>query len=154
MLKSEDCMIEKENREKRTFFELTACQNIEVCLLDYETIINVIDKSTFGKNNTPYKVNSKKNIMESFLFCLDNLDIVLDKKVREKYQDYYGTIKITSNDELQDKKTNEKDAVIAWQDYEQKVKEKFGVDSKQISYNFIKRYCFESTPNFSFTFCS
>ena len=125
------------NRMK-TFFEITACENIEVCLLDYETIINVIDKSTFGKNNTPYKVNSKKNIMESFLFCLDNLDIVLNKKIREKYQDYYGTIKITSNDELLDKKTNEKDAVISWPDYEQKVKEKFGVDSKQ--YLLIKIY--------------
>ena len=125
------------NRMK-TFFEITSCQNIEVCLLDYKTIINVIDKASFGKNNTPYKINSKKNIMESFLFCLDNLNIDLDKKVREKYQDYYSTIKITSNDELQDKKTNEKDAVISWTDYEQKVKEKFGVDSKQ--YLLIKLY--------------
>ena len=77
----------------------------------------------------PYKINSKKSIMESFLYCLDHLDINLDPKIREKYQDYYGTLKISSNDELIDKKNNE--VVIHWDEYEKRVKDKFGVDSKQ-----------------------
>ena len=116
------------NRMK-TFFEMTSCKNIEVCLIDYSTIINAVKNATYGKNNTPYKINSKKSIMESFLYCLDNLDINLDEKIREKYQDYYGTLKLSSNDELIDKKNTE--SVIHWDEYETKIKDTFGVDSKQ-----------------------
>ena len=46
-------------------------------LIDYSTIINALNTSTYGKNNTPYKINSRKSIMESFLYCLDNLDTYL-----------------------------------------------------------------------------
>ena len=66
--------------------------------------------------------------MESFLYCLDNLDINLDEKIREKYQDYCSTLKLSSNDELVDKK---KESVIQWDVYEKRVKDKFGVDSKE-----------------------
>ena len=116
------------NRMK-TFFEMTSCKNIEVCLINYSTIIDIIKNATYGKNNTPYKINSKKSIMESFLYCLDNLDISLDEKIREKYQDYYGTLKISSNDEIVEKKNTE--SVISWDEYEKRVKDKFGIDSKQ-----------------------
>ena len=136
--------IESENTRKahinrmKTFFEITSCKDINFCLLDYTTIIDSMNDATYGINDTPYKINSKKNIMESFLFCLDNLDINLDKSIREKYQDYYSGLKISSNDELEDKKINETNAVISWNDYETKVKDKFGTDSKE--YLLIKLY--------------
>ena len=77
--------------------------------------------------------------MESFLYCLDNLDINLDPKIRENYQDYYGTLKISSNDEIVDKKNNE--LVIHWDEYEKRVKDKFGVDSKQYLMIMIHKIC-------------
>ena len=136
--------IESENTRKahinrmKTFFEITSCKDINVCLLDYTIIIDSMNDATYGINDTPYKINSKKNIMESFLFCLDNLDIHLDKSIREKYQDYYSGLKISSNDELEDKKNDDSNAVISWNEYETKVKEKFGTESKE--YLLIKLY--------------
>ena len=38
------------NRMK-TFFEMTSCKNIEVCLIDYSTIIYAVNTSIYGKNN-------------------------------------------------------------------------------------------------------
>ena len=64
-----------------TFFEITKINDMTKDLLNYKEIIDSIENSTYGKDNIQYKSNSKKNMLESFLFCLDKLDIILEKEV-------------------------------------------------------------------------
>ena len=58
-----------------TFFEIAKINDMATDLLNYKEIINRIENSTYGENNIEYKSNSKKNMLESFLFCLDKLEI-------------------------------------------------------------------------------
>ena len=69
-----------------TFFNIAKINDMAIDLLNSKEIIDRIENSTYGKNNIQYKSNSKKNILESFLFCLDNLNIILEKDIRVEYQ--------------------------------------------------------------------
>ena len=121
-----------------TFFEITKINDMTTDLLNYKEIIDRIENSTYGRNHIQYKSNSKKNMLESFLFCLDKLDIILDKDIRQEYQDFYLKAKLRCNDELEIKKTNQDDAVISYNEYEKKVLDKFGLESKE--FLMIKMY--------------
>ena len=97
----------------KTFFELTGTDNLEENLIDHVKIIDCIELATYGtKTKKTYKVNSKKNIMESLLFVLDKCGVLLNVTIRTKYQDYYEKIKIISSDQLQMSKTNKMDSVL------------------------------------------
>ena len=84
-----------------------------------------------GKDNKLYKLNTKKNVLESVLFCLDNFDIKISSELRTKYQNFYGKIKLMSNDELNDKQNNDDHSIITWKEYESKIKNRFGIQSKE-----------------------
>lgn len=86
-----------------TFFEIAKINDMSKDLLDYKEIIDRIENSTYGKNHIECKPNSKNNILESFLFCLDKLNINLDPNIREEYQDYYLKTKLKCNDQLDEK---------------------------------------------------
>ena len=73
-----------------TFFDIAKINDMTTDLLNCKEIIDRIENSTYGKNNIQYKSNSKKNMLESFLFCLDKLDIISDKDIRQEYQDHYS----------------------------------------------------------------
>ena len=114
-----------------TFFEITKILDLSKDIEDYDSIIDKIDNSTYGKNSIEYKPNSKKNLLESFLFCLDKLNIKIEQMIREKYQDYYLKIKLKCNDQLEDKRINQEDSVISYEDYEQKILDRFCIESKE-----------------------
>ena len=118
------------NRMK-TFFEITKILDLSKDIEDYDSIIDKIDTSTYGKNSIEYKLNSKKNMLESFLFCLDKLNITLEPMIRERYQDYYLKIKMKCNDQLEDKRINQEYSVISYEDYEKKILDRFGIESKE-----------------------
>ena len=60
-----------------TFFEITNISDLSKDIDDYNGIVDKIDNSTYGKKLIEYKPNSKKNLLESFLFCLDFQIIIL-----------------------------------------------------------------------------
>ena len=116
----------------KIFFQLTEIDNMEEDLVDYEKITNCIENGTYGKKiKKLYKVNSKKNLMESLLFSLDKCDIILDIEIRTKYQDYYEKLKIISSDELQIQKTSKMNSVMHFDEYRNKILEKYGENSKE-----------------------
>lgn len=84
-----------------SFFEIQKKDNVN--LFDYAVIIDNMVNATYGLKNIIYKTNSKKNILESFLYCLDHF-VKLEPVIRERYQDYYLTLKIQSIQELEQKK--------------------------------------------------
>ena len=112
----------------QSFFDIQKKEKLN--LFDFQTIIDNLMTGSYGKNNTSYQINSKKNITETFLYCLDNF-ITIEPVIREKYQDYYLTLKIQSMEQLQDKKTNPIHGIISWDEYEKRVLERFGMDSKE-----------------------
>ena len=114
-----------------TFFEITKILDLSKDIEDYDSIIDKVDNSTYGKNSIEYKPNSKKNLLESFLFCLDKFNITLEPIIREKYQDYYLRIKMKCNDQLEEKRTSQEDSVISYKEYEQKILDRFGGQSKE-----------------------
>ena len=113
----------------QSFFDIQKKEKLN--LFDFQTIIDNMMTASYGKNNTSYQTNSKKNITETFLYCLDNFIVKIEPVIREKYQDYYLTLKIQSMEELQDKKINPIHGIIPWKEYEKRVIERFGVDSKE-----------------------
>ena len=116
----------------KTFFELTGTDNLEENLIDHVKIIDCIELATYGtKTKKTYKVNSKKNIMESLLFVLDKCGVLLDVTIRTKYQDYYEKLKIISSDQLQMSKTNKMDSVLHFEDYRNRIKDYYGTKGKQ-----------------------
>ena len=121
-----------------TFFDITKISDISKDIQDYKGIIDKIDNSTYGKNSIEYKPNSKKNLLESFLFCLDKFNVTLEPSIREGYQDYYLKIKMKCNDQLEDKRTSQEDSVISYKEYENKILDRFGGQSKE--YLMIKIY--------------
>ena len=114
-----------------SFFSITKIKNLETDLNDVDTIFTLIENATYGKDNKLYKLNTKKNILESVLFCLDNFDIKISSELRTKYQNFYGKIKLMSNDELNDKQNNDDHSIITWKEYESKIKNRFGIQSKE-----------------------
>ena len=114
-----------------SFFSITKIENLETGLNDFDTISTLFENATYGKDDKLYKLNTKKNILESVLFCLDNFDIKISSELRTKYQNFYGKIKLMSNDELNDKQNNDDFSIITWKEYELKIKTKFGIHSKE-----------------------
>ena len=114
-----------------SFFFITRIENIETDLIDFNNISNLFENATYGKDDKLYKLNTKKNILESVLFCLDNFDIKISSELRTKYQNFYSKIKLMANDELNDKKNNDDHSIITWKEYELKIKIKFGIHSKE-----------------------
>ena len=80
-----------------TFVNIAKINDMATDIIDYKEIIDRMENSTYGKNNIEYKSNSKKNMLKSFLFCLDSLNIFLDKDIRLEYQDYYSKTKLRCN---------------------------------------------------------
>ena len=113
-----------------TFFQITNIHDMNKDLKNYKETMNKIENSTYGKNDIQYKSNSRKNMMESFLFCLDKLDTILfDNDIRQHYQDYYSKTKLRCNDELEIKKSKIDDGVISYKEYENRILDRFRIES-------------------------
>ena len=48
-----------------SFFSITKIQNLETDLIDFNNISTLLENATYGKDNKLYKLNTKKNILES-----------------------------------------------------------------------------------------
>ena len=101
-----------------SFFSITKIQNLETDLIDFNNISTLLENATYGKDNKLYKLNTKKNILESVLFCLDKFAIKISTELRIKYQNFYGKIKLMCNDELNDKQNNDNFSILPWKEYE------------------------------------
>ena len=62
---------------------------------------------------------------------MDNIDIQLDIDIRTKYQDYYDKLKIISIDQLNVSKTSQLNEIMHFEDYRNKILERYGKDSKE-----------------------
>lgn len=119
-----DGTFKKYKDDLKRFVNITACDDISVCLKKYKQIIKEVNASKM-KNGQPYSNNTIKSIYQSILFIIDTLNIKVDKK---PYEQEYNIRILQSNDDNAEKKETE--SVFPFKIYLEKVKEKFGEDSK------------------------
>lgn len=103
---------------------ITECDNILECLKKHAYIIKEVNNSK-KSNGEPYANNTIKGIYQSILFIIDNLNLNISKI---KYLDQFELSKIKSVDDNQ--KKIEEEVVLPFKDYLNKVREKFGDNSK------------------------
>ena len=119
-----DGTLKKYEGDLKRLINITNCDDISVCLKKHKQIIKEVNDSKM-KNGQPYSNNTIKSIYQSILFIIDTLNIKVDKK---PYEQEYNIRILQSNDDNAEKKENEE--VFPFKVYLEKVKEKFGEDSK------------------------
>ena len=94
--------------------------------------INLIETGKQTKNPTQdYSLNTKKGLFQIIVWLIDNLQIPLTAFKIKIYKKKFEEYKIKSTDLTEEKITNELDSVIPYKEYINKIKTKFGEDSKE-----------------------
>ena len=70
-------------------------------------------------------------MFQTIVYLIDNLNIGLSVATIKNYKDIFEQYKIRSNDLSDERIINSNNAVIGYKDYMNKIKNKFGVDSKE-----------------------
>jgi hypothetical protein len=118
---------EKYKQDIKRLLLLTECDNFIKCLKDYKKVINTINNSK-KSNGDPYSVNTRKSLFQMIVWIIDNLHIPIPKPIKLHYNKEFDIYKISSSDESAEK--NDSEAVYSFKDYLQKIKDEYGVDSK------------------------
>ena len=115
-----------------TLMKLTNCDDFVNCFKNHKNIINLIETGKQTKNPTQdYSLNTKKGLFQIIVWLIDNLQIPLTAFKIKIYKKKFEEYKIKSTDLTEEKTTNELDSVIPYKEYINKIKTKFGEDSKE-----------------------
>jgi len=118
---------EKYKQDIKRLLLLTNCPNFIKCLKDYKKIIDIINDSK-KPNGDPYSVNTRKSLFQMIVWIIDNLKLPISKSIKQHYNQEFDVYKITSSDESAEK--NDSEPVYSFNVYLQKIKDEYGVDSK------------------------
>ena len=104
----------------KRLLKLTDCDDLTTCLKHPTEIIAEIDNSSFS-------VNTIKSLYQTIVFAIDNFKLPYSKAVFAEYKKKFDLYKVKSTDQSQEKT---KETILPFPEYLERVKEKFGVDSK------------------------
>jgi hypothetical protein len=107
--------------DSKTLMRLSNCDNLLECLKDHKKIIKLIEN---GKQ-------IQKGLFQTIVYLIDNLKISLNTVTIKIYKDIFEQYKIRSSDLTDERIISSNNAVIGYKDYMNKIKNKFGVDSKE-----------------------
>ena len=129
-------LIENENSQKfydntlKTLVYILGCDDFNKCLKRAKTVIYKIENATQKKDPTKlYSVNSKKGIYQSILKLIDTLEIPISDNAHKLYENRFEIMNTASHD--QTKERIQKEEVLDFNVYKQKVKNFFGESSKE-----------------------
>ena len=129
-------LIENENSHKfydnnlKTLVHILGCDDFNKCLKRAKTVIYKIENATQKKDPTKlYSVNSKKGIYQSILKLIDTLGIPISDNAHKLYENRFEIMNTASHD--QTKERIQKEEVLDFNVYKQKVKNFFGESSKE-----------------------
>ena len=116
----------------KTLMRLTDCNNLKDCLKDHKKIISLIENGKQIRDpSKDYSLNTKKGLFQTIVYLIDNLKIALSPATIKIYKNIFEQYKIRSTDLTEERTTNLSDGVIGYKDYMNKIKNKFGIDSKE-----------------------
>lgn len=119
----------KYKQDLQRLMTLTNCNdNIIKCFREHKKLIETINTST-KPNGESYAINTKKSLFQMILYLIDNLHLPITKTIKEHYKKQFEIYKISSSDETAKKQANT--TIIPFDDYLEKIKDKFGVNSKE-----------------------
>lgn len=106
----------------KRLLKLTDCNDdILKCLKSHKKILEAIETSD-------YSTNTRKTIYQMILKIIDTLHLSISPKIKEQYVKSFNEYKYLSNENT--KKKQEEETVIPFDEYIEKVKDTFGVNSK------------------------
>ena len=111
----------------KNLFRITGCKDLLKCLKSYNKIINNV-KNSDTLQGEEYSINSKKSVMQAIVFLIDNLDIPITKTIKQKYNDYFDSLKILSHEHAKKKQDIE---ILPFAEYLKQAKTLFGEESKE-----------------------
>ena len=118
--------------DSKTLMRLTNCDNLLDCLKDHKKIIKLIENGKQIRDpSKDYSLNTKKGLFQTIVYLIDNLKISLNTATIKIYKDIFEQYKIRSSDLTDERIISSNNAVIGYKDYMNKIKNKFGVDSKE-----------------------
>ena len=119
-------------RDINIVFRLTGCTELQTCLKTFKKIKKALEESQQIQNpELKYGINSKKGMVQSILFVIDTFKIPLKPDIKKLYSNYFDELKIASSNLTKMRQNNPEYAVMLFPAYLDKVKEKYGENSKE-----------------------
>ena len=119
-------------RDITTVFRLTGCTELGTCLKTFKNIKKALEESHQIQNpELKYGVNSKKGLVQSILFVIDTFNIPMKPDIKKMYSNYIDELKKASSNLTKMKQSNPEYSVMLFPEYLDKIKEKFGENSKE-----------------------
>jgi len=87
----------------KALFRITGCKDLLKCLKSYNKIINYI-KNSDTLQGDDYSINSKKTLIQTVVYLIDNLEIEISKTIKQKYNDYFDLLKVLSHEQAKKNK--------------------------------------------------
>lgn len=91
--------------------------------------------------NSKYSLSTKKSTIQSVLVFLAHSQMKITDKLKKKYADLWAIYDIKTRDEAKNKTTNEKYAVMDYDLYMEKIKEKYGESHKATLISHLYNEC-------------
>ena len=87
----------------KNLFRITGCKDLLKCLKSYNKIINNV-KNSDTLQGDDYSINSKKTLIQTVVYLIDNLEIEISKTIKQKYNDYFDLLKVLSHEQAKKNK--------------------------------------------------
>jgi hypothetical protein len=109
----------------KQLMRISSCEDLVDCLKDSSKIINLIENGKKKNGSAGYAVNSKIGLYQVILYIIDSFKLNIDK---EPYNKQRLLLKIKDEDRVE---SNKDKLVSNWPEVLDKVKSKYGEDSKE-----------------------
>jgi len=109
----------------KQLMRITGCDDLVDCLKDSDKIIDLIENGKKKNGSAGYAVNSKIGLYQVILYIIDSFKLNIDK---EPYNKQRLLLKIKDEDRVE---ANKDKLVSNWPEVLDKVKSKYGEDSKE-----------------------
>jgi len=115
----------------KALFHVSKCNNLKLCFKHPKKMIKQIEDGEKMRGGGKYSINSKKGIYQTIVYLIDKFNIPISVADKKKFQNAFDSYKIKSTEQTEERASSEEYAVMPIKKYMEKVKEKFGTDSKE-----------------------
>ena len=115
----------------RIIFNAYPSTDLRKSISNYEQMKTAMETvRTIQNPEENYGFETQKTIVQTLLWCIVNLQIPIKKETFRKYESLVGILQQQSINQKMEDKNNEENAVIPYTDYLERIRNRFGVDSK------------------------
>jgi hypothetical protein len=141
IIKLKELDINEDTRKKyindsKTLLKITDCNDLKKCIEKPKKLIKQINNAEYERNGKvmKYSINSIKGYLQTILYLIDKINVPIKDENKEMYKLEFESLKLKSTENTKNKidnVENKDNTVLDYNDYLNKIKIKFGVDSKE-----------------------